>query len=787
MTKDKSKKTKPEFFEEFDEDGENKRILKGWNLKLIGGVAIAWTLFQLWYASPFPFIFNFGQFIDVPARAIHLAFAFTLCFLLYPSIKSKRNQKIQLIDFVFVFLGLVTTLYLVIGYEGLVHRQGLMSTITILSFTIPYEIIIGSTGIILLLEATRRVVGLPLVIIAVIFILYSFFGRILPDLIAHPGLSLNRLVGYHWLGGEAIFGIPISVSVGFIFLFVLFGSVLDAAGGGKYFLNLAFASVGRMRGGPAKAAILASGLTGMISGSSVANTVTTGAFTIPIMKKTGLSAVKAGAIEVAASVNGQLMPPIMGAAAFIMAELLGISYLQVVTHAILPAIISYIALFYISHLESVKLGIKGLPEKDIPPLGKTFIEGIHYLIPIAVLVYLLLIKNWTASSAIFYSIISLLVVIIVKNLWLAKQGDLTIIDSLKLSFNQIITGFEKGAINMVSVGVAIATAGIIVGAVSSTGLSNNLIMVVETIAGSNIIILLGLTAVLCILLGMGLPTTANYLVVAALMANVVVEVGNASGYIFPLIAVHLYVFYFGLMADITPPVGLASYAAAAISRADPIQTGIQAFWYSLRTAILPIVFIFNHELLLIGIENWIHALVVISTSLIAILVFTAATQRWFLTQMRWYEVIAFLIIAMSLFRPGFILDQFYPEYNTKNLSSENIRLATFKPDEMVRIKITRQSNYGKRYKLFEIPENKFNKDFQIKDLGIEVSDKEGKLVIEFLQWNAVATQVGFVVGDTIDEFKTVNPDRPNKAIIYPFALLLLLIFGYSNFRRSKIT
>ena len=787
MTKDKSKKTKPEFFKEFDEDGENKRILKGWNLKLIGGVAIAWTLFQLWYASPFPFIFNFGQFIDVPARAIHLAFAFTLCFLLYPSIKSKRNQKIQLIDFVFVFLGLLTTLYLVIGYEGLVHRQGLMSTITILSFTIPYEIIIGSTGIILLLEATRRVVGLPLVIIAVIFILYSFFGRILPDLIAHPGLSLNRLVGYHWLGGEAIFGIPISVSVGFIFLFVLFGSVLDAAGGGKYFLNLAFASVGRMRGGPAKAAILASGLTGMISGSSVANTVTTGAFTIPIMKKTGLSAVKAGAIEVAASVNGQLMPPIMGAAAFIMAELLGISYLQVVTHAILPAIISYIALFYISHLESVKLVIKGLPEKDIPPLGKTFIEGIHYLIPIAVLVYLLLIKNWTASSAIFYSIISLLVVIIVKNLWLAKQGDLTIIDSLKLSFNQIITGFEKGAINMVSVGVAIATAGIIVGAVSSTGLSNNLIMVVETIAGSNIIILLGLTAVLCILLGMGLPTTANYLVVAALMANVVVEVGNASGYIFPLIAVHLYVFYFGLMADITPPVGLASYAAAAISRADPIQTGIQAFWYSLRTAILPIVFIFNHELLLIGIENWIHALVVISTSLIAILVFTAATQRWFLTQMRWYEVIAFLIIAMSLFRPGFILDQFYPEYNTKNLSSENIRLATFKPDEMVRIKITRQSNYGKRYKLFEIPENKFNKDFQIKDLGIEVSDKEGKLVIEFLQWNAVATQVGFVVGDTIDEFKTVNPDRPNKAIIYPFALLLLLIFGYSNFRRSKIT
>ena len=785
MTKDKSKKTKPEFFEEFDEDGENKRILKGWNLKLIGGVAIAWTLFQLWYASPLPFIFNIGQFIDVPARAIHLAFALTLCFLLYPSNKTNRNQNIQILDFIFVALGLIATLYLVFNYEGLVHRQGVMSTISIAGIVIPFEVILGSTGIILLLEATRRVIGWPLVIIALVFILFSFFGRILPDLIAHPGLSLNRLVGYHWLGGEAIFGIPISVSVSFIFLFVLFGSILDAAGGGTYFLNLAFASVGRMRGGPAKAAILASGLTGMISGSSVANTVTTGAFTIPIMKKTGLNAVKAGAIEVAASVNGQLMPPIMGAAAFVMAELLGISYFQVVTHAFLPAIISYIALFYISHLESVKLGIQGLPEKDIPPLGKTFIQGVHYLIPIVILVYLLLIKNWTASSAIFYSILSLLAVIVIQNILAAYKNNLSITDSIKLSYNQIITGFQKGAINMISVGVAIATAGIIVGAVSSTGLSNNLIVVVEAIAGNNIIILLGLTAVLCILLGMGLPTTANYLVVAALMANVVVEVGNASGYIFPLIAVHLYVFYFGLMADVTPPVGLASYAAAAISRADPIQTGLQAFWYSLRTAILPVMFIFNNELLLIGIEDWFHALIVIVTSLIAILVFTAATQQWLITKMRWYEVVVFLLISLSLFRPGFILDQFYPEFNSQSLTSENIKQVVFKPEEAVRIKITRQTNYGKRYKMFEVKENQFDKNFQISDLGIELVNKEGTLVVDTLKWNGVAKTIGLSIGDSIDEFKTTNPNRPDKDIVYPFGLILLLIFGYLNFKRSK--
>ena len=573
-----------------------------------------------------------------------------------------------------------------IDYEGLVYRQGILATVNFLGLNIRYEMILGAIGIILLLEATRRAIGLPLVCIAVIFLIFSIFGKQMPDLIAHAGLSITRLVGYHWLGGEAIFGIPISVSVSFIFLFVLFGSILDAAGGGKYFLNLAFALVGKMRGGPAKAAILASGLTGMISGSSVANTVTTGTFTIPIMKKTGLPPVKAGAVEVAASVNGQIMPPIMGAAAFVMAELLGISYLTVVTHAFLPAVISYIALFYISHLEALKLDIKGLPENEIPPLGKTFFGGIHYLIPIIVLIFLLLFMKWTAASSIFYSILSLILIIILKEILENKKQGFALKNGIIKGFNQIITGFEKGAINMVSVGIAIATAGIIVGAVSSTGLSNNLVIVVEAISGGNIIYLLGLTAFLCIILGMGLPTTANYLVVAALMANVVVEVGSASGYVFPLIAIHLYVFYYGLMADVTPPVGLASYAAAAISRADPIKTGIQAFWYSLRTGILPIVFIFNNELLLIGIENWIHGLIVMITSLIAILVFTAATQGWFINKLRWYEIIVFLLISLSLFRPGLILDQFHPEFNQVEKNIEILKNKKFKSDEKVQIK-----------------------------------------------------------------------------------------------------
>jgi len=778
---------KSNYFKKFDETGERKRILSGKNLKLVTFIAITWTLFQLWHASPLPFILQFGQFIDVPARAIHLAFALTLCFLVYPSAKSNRNEKVKVLDYIFIVLALVATLYLALGYNGLVHRQGVMASIKFFNLEIPYEVILSLAGISLLLEATRRAIGLPLVIIALIFILFSIFGRHMPELISHPGLSITRLSGYHWLGGEAIFGIPISVSVNFIFLFVLFGSILDASGGGKYFLNLSFALVGSMRGGPAKAAILSSGLIGMISGSSVANVVTTGSITIPVMKKTGFTPTKAGAIEVAASVDGQLMPPIMGAAAFIMAELLGISYFKVITHAILPALISYIALFYISHLESIKLNLKGLPKNEIPPLGKTFKSGIHFIFPIFVLIYLLLVEHWTPASAVFYSILTMILVISIKEILNAKKNNLSYLQAVKVSFNQIITGFQKGAVNMISIGVAIATAGIIVGAVASTGLSGNLIIIVEAISGGNVVILLGLTAILCVILGMGLPTTANYLVVASLLAGVVLEVGNASGYIFPLIAVHFYVFYFGLMADVTPPVGLASYAAAAISRGDPIKTGFQAFWYSLRTGILPIVFIFNNELLLIGITDWFHAFTVVTTSLIAILVFTSATQGWFFNKMRLYEIIAFLFIAMCLFRPGFIVNKFYPEFNEKKLIVESIKELTFKPDEEIRIKIQRLTNYGPRYKLFEINEDQFKNKFKIDDLGIELINKDKKLIVNNLKWNSIAKQNGIEIGDIITELKTKNLERPNKKIVYPFALFLLLITGYFNYKRTLQT
>jgi TRAP transporter 4TM/12TM fusion protein len=720
---------------------------------------------------------NFGMFKGLPARAIHLGFALTLAFLIYPISKGK---KISFFDVLISFMGAISCLYIYFFYDQLVERGGVLLNLKISeTLNFPLELILGGCGILILLEATRRAIGLPLVIIASCFLLFSYFGRYAPEIISHGGLSLNRLVGFQWLDQEAIFGIPIGVSVDFIFLFVLFGALLETAGGGKYFLDLAFAMVGKMRGGPAKAAILGSGMTGLISGSSIANTVTTGTFTIPIMKKTGFSKEKAGAIEVSSSVNGQIMPPVMGAAAFVMASFIGVTYFEIVKHAFLPAIISYIALFYISHLEALKLNLKGMDDADVPHLKKTFLSGIHFLIPIFVLIYTLVYLRFTASYSIFYATITLVLVNLI-NLLIKNEIKK---DALKEWFNQTIVGFEKGALNMVAVGIAIATAGIIVGAVGSTGLSTNLIIVIESIAKDNVTILLFLTIILCLLLGMGLPTTANYVVVASLMATVLVDVGNASGFIFPLIAVHLFVFYFGLMADVTPPVGLASYAAAGISGGDPLRTGVQAFWYSLRTGILPIVFLFNHELLLIGIENIWHGLIVIITSLIGILVFTSATQGWFINKLKWYEIIIFLVISISLLSPDFVLNKFYPKYNYEEITKINsMKLDSTKE---IQIKITRPSLYGERYKLFVISKNTFEDKFTLEDYGITLMKQDDKVVVDNLKWNGEAKKSGFEMGDYISEFKIENSDRPSKNIVYPIAILLLVVFGYFNLKRKE--
>jgi TRAP transporter 4TM/12TM fusion protein len=772
-----------------EETEGRSRILYGWQLKLVACVAFVWSLFQLWYASPLPFIVGFGVFIDVPARAIHLGFGLFLAYLIFPFNRKNRSKRINILNFLLSIIAFFITFYLFYNYEALVYRNGVLLKHSISlfgnNFLFPTELIIGGIGILLLLEATRRAIGIPLVIVASIFLIYSIFGQSMPEIISHQGLSLKRLVGYHWFGGEAIFGIPISVSVSFVFLFVLFGSMLDFAGGGKYFLDLAIALVGKFRGGPAKASIMASGLTGMISGSSIANVVTTGTFTIPIMKKTGFPAVKAGAIEVAASVNGQIMPPIMGAAAFIIAEMLGITYFEVIKHAFIPAVIVYLSLFWISDLEASKLGLKGMNKQDIPELGKTFRSGIHFLIPIALLIYLLIIKRWTAGSSVFYSILAMMAIMIFQKIDYRKLNNFHLIfQQISAGFKDIVRGMIRGAMNMVNVAIAIATAGIIVGAVSSTGLSNAMIEVVELISGGNIIILLFMVMILCLILGLGLPTTANYLVVAALMANVIVEIGGASGIILPLIAVHLYVFYFGLMADVTPPVGLAAYAAAAISRADPIKTGVQAFYYEIRTAILPIVFIFNPELLLIGVTSVWHGILIFIVALIAIFSFTSAAQGWLLTKLRWYEIIMLLIITISMFRPDFIMNRIFPEYIMYN--QEFNEQVEYKEKRKIRLNITRYTDYGERYKMFafEIEPNLRTSITDLIGLELEKNNNNNYDVVN-LTYMGEGEKRGIQFYDEVTKLEISSVNRPAKEYVYIFGFLLLLLTIYSQKKYLK--
>ena len=772
-----------------DEIEGRARSLGGWQLGFTALVAFMWSLFQLWHASPLPYVFKMGVFIDVPARAIHLAFALTICFLLFSFSKRKRATKFSVLDLILSLLAACGCLYIFAFYEEIVDRNGVLQVFSFSfnnqQYLFPNELIIGVLGICFLLEATRRAIGLPLVIIAVVFLIYSYFGQSMPDLIAHQGLSISRLVGYQWLGGEAIFGIPISVSVSFVFLFVLFGSMLDQAGGGKYFLNLAVALVGRFRGGPAKAAILASGLTGMISGSSIANVVTTGTFTIPTMKRTGFTAVKAGAIEVAASVNGQIMPPIMGAAAFIIAEMLGITYFQVITHALIPAAIAYLALFFIAHIEAHKHGLVRMEESEIPPLLDTFLSGLHFLIPIASLVYLLIIERWTAGSAVFYSVLILMLIMLGQGIRSALMvTNETIFKGFVDGLKNIAKGMIRGAINMVSVAVAIACAGIIVGAVASTGLSNAMVEVVEVISGGNFYVLLVMVMLLCLILGLGLPTTANYLVVAALLANVIAEIGGASGYILPLIAVHLFVFYFGLMADVTPPVGLAAYAASGISRADPIKTGVQAFWYEIRTAILPFVFIFNPELLLIGVTSFWHGLTVFLFSLIAILCFTAATQGWLVTKLKLHEILALLVVTVSLFRPDLITGALSPEYLKADITEINNIDA--KNSNVVRFKVIRNTEYGDRYKLFTFKVDGNEIIDLPKYLGFALRKVENGYLIDSLEYNGLAKKKGLDFDDRLTSIEYQNPDRLNKYWGYVFGLVVLLILLVEQFRRRRI-
>ncbi|WP_313285901.1 TRAP transporter permease, partial [Stutzerimonas kunmingensis] len=818
------------------------RLPEGPMAAVIAGLALLWSLFQLWIASPLPFVLGFGVLNDTETRSIHLAFALLLAFLAYPAFKRSPRDRVPLFDVALGLIAASTAAYLFIVYEQLAQRPGNLTTM---------DLITACLGVPLLLEATRRALGPPLAIIALVFLVYSVAGPWMPGLLAHRGVSFTALANHQWITTEGVFGIALGVSTSFVFLFVLFGALLERAGAGHYFIQLAFSMLGHFRGGPAKAAVVASGMTGLISGSSIANVVTTGTFTIPMMKRTGFSAEKAGAVEVASSVNGQIMPPVMGAAAFLMVEYVGIPYVEVIKHAFLPALISYIALVYIVHLESLKLGLTALPRANVakpwmqrligfafgaalisglslgvyyglgwlkPALGDSalwvigallalvylgllkiaasnpplphedpdapleqlpetrpvLLSGLHFLLPVVVLVWCLMIERLSPGLSAFWGSVMLVIILLTQRPLLSmlrKDGTHehgTFMDGVV----DLREGLIAGARNMIGIGIATAAAGIIVGAVSQTGVGLVLADLVELLSMGNLLLMLLLTAFLSLILGMGLPTTANYIVVSSLLAPVIVALGQQNGLIVPLIAVHLFVFYFGIMADVTPPVGLASFAAAAVSKGDPIKTGITAFYYSLRTAALPFLFIFNTDLLLIDVDFW-HGVLIFVVATIAMLIFAAGTQGYFLVRSRWYESLLLLLVAFTLFRPGFWMDIIHDPYRDIEPAALVETLERVEEDSQLRLRVLGEDDVGDPREfvvLLAIPDGESGEE-KLEKIGLMTYEDDGKVLIDSVTFGSPAAEAGLEFDQQILRVRAPTDRWPKEFMWIPGFLL----------------
>ncbi|HAS6349256.1 TPA: TRAP transporter fused permease subunit [Vibrio vulnificus] len=835
-----------------DTGARNPAGLQG---QILWFVPLCWSLFQLWYASPLPFIFDFAVLNDTQARAVHLTFAVFLAFTAYPALKNSPRDYIPALDWILALLGSFSASYIYIFYTELAGRSGAPTTV---------DVVVAVTGMVLLLEATRRALGPPLMLVAALFLLYTFAGPYMPDVIAHKGASINKAMSHLWLTTEGVFGVALGVSTSFVFLFVLFGAMLERAGAGAYFIKVAFSLLGHMRGGPAKAAVVASGLSGLVSGSSIANVVTTGTFTIPLMKRVGFPGTKAGAVEVAASTNGQLTPPIMGAAAFLMVEYVGISYVEVIKAAILPALISYIALIYIVHLEACKAGMTGLPRRhtptvvqsllsftgtilglcvvsavvyygigwtkdvfgdaatplvslallaayvglvkisanhakdggmeidaeltEVPDPGPTIKSGLHYLLPIVVLVWCLTVERFSPGLSAFWATVFMIFILLTQRPLMAlmnKSDDIA--QQTKAGWTDLLESLVSGARNMIGIGVATAAAGTVVGVVTLTGIGLVMTDFVEFISGGSVIMMLIFTAVISLILGMGLPTTANYIVVSTLMAPVIVTLGAQHGLIIPLIAVHLFVFYFGILADDTPPVGLAAFAAAAIAKSDPIRTGIQGFAYDIRTAILPFMFVFNTQLLLMGIDTWWHLALTIFSSIIAMLIFSAATQGWWLTKNKWWETLLLLVLTFSFFRPGFWWDMIYPaKVLSPGIEIEQIteKLDVGQSLELRVAGTNLEGDFTEKTVRLPFDDNATTAFERIQSMGLSLVEDHGKMRVDMVEFDSPAEASGI---DFDWEIKWVveEAERPMKEWVFLPCLLILILMAANQKRRIR--
>lgn len=624
------------------------RELGGWSLRLAGAVALAMAAFQLWTAAV-------GTLPGVLQRSVHLTFAMALCFMFYPAVKSARQRTLPWYDLVLGAAGAYAALYVTLNHAELLARVGTPA---------PMDLVMGSVLIVLVLEGTRRAVGLWLPAITVVFLAYAFVGPWMPELFSHRGYSVRRVVGQLYLTTEGLFGIPLGVSSTFVFAFVLFGAVLERTGAGEYLIRIAFSLVGHTRGGPAKVSVVASAFMGTITGSSIANTATIGSMTIPLMKRVGFRPEVAGGIETAAGGNGQLMPPVMGAAAFVMAEWLRIPYLEIAKAAALPAIIDQLALLGAVHLLALKHGIRGIPKSELPRFVATVVSGLHYLLPVGTLLYFLIVKEYTPLTSAFMALVAaaaiFLAAALVQGLRRAPlvPGEAPaegVSPALGEAAQRLVQACYWGARNMASVALTCACAGIIVGIVTLTGVGLNLSAIVVDLSAGSLYLGLFLTMIACLVLGMGVPTTPTYIIMATLTAPALIALGQAQNLAIPLVAVHLFVFYFGILADDTPPVGLAAYAAAGIARSDPIRTGWRAFSLDMRTFLLPFMFITAPAMLLID-TTWHEAMLIFISATVGMYGLAAAMQGYLITEARWHERVLLFVSAVCLVKPGLATD-----------------------------------------------------------------------------------------------------------------------------------
>ena len=865
------------------------RRLHGAAATLVSTIALLWSLWQLFYASPIPFALGAGILNDTEARALHRGLGLSRASFCYRPPRRSPRGRVPPADWLLAAAAAFCGAYLLIFYRELATRPGQPTTFDIWS---------ASLGIVLLLEATRRSVGWPMTVLAAVFLGYVFAGPLMPDVLAHKGASLSRALSQMWLTTEGVFGVALGVSSSTIFIYVLFGALLDRAGGGNYMMQVSFALLGHLRGGPAKVSVVSSALNGMISGSSVANVVSGGIFTIPLMKRAGYGGVKAGAIETMSSVDGQIMPPVMGAAAFLMTEYVGIPYSEIVKHAFLPAILSYISLFYIVHLEAIKLGmmpmvaararplaqraaslalgasgsivliglvyyaiaaVRGVfgdaaapavaalvallyvaalwqaataPElpQDIdirnpvkPDTWPTVRAGLHFLIPVGVLVWLLMVDEASPSLSAFWACTTLIVLMLTQHPLIAlmrrlhggaagaapadasgavaasgaagaaasaapaapvERAATNYAQPWRRGLDDTVTGLTDGARNMVGIAVATGTAGIIVGTITLTGLGLRMTDFVEFVSAGNVTLMLLFTAFVCLVLGLGVPTTANYILVASLMAPVIVELGAQNGIVIPLIAVHLFVFYYGIMGDITPPVGLATFAAAAISGEDAIATGIQGSLYALRTVVLPFIWIFNPQLLLIDVDHAGEAVLVIGASLLASLMFAAATMNWFRVRSRWWETALLLVAVWLLFRPNWVMDQFSEPWRSVPASELN-QIVGKLPDEgrlvMVIQGQTIEGDESRKTLALQLgPPAEPAK--RLADAGLTLSRLGDRLSVIGVKFGSRAKKAGFEQGWEITEIRLPS-DRPDVHWVYLPALLLIALVAWLQGRR----